>query len=225
MKNLLMRLFQAIAIACIIMFSQPAEAHKLSSYSIPETENKFVEPADSAWKKKPKRLRGRHPMFQIKNPNKFFNLKYNLAGLPFGRNELLPELRLTRFQSLTLGINMGNYRVEKEGIRQAFSFAPEYRYYTFTDSKSSFEGGYVGGYINYTNESSEQNIKHDYLGFGGIVGHQWILYDRFNVDFYFGGGWFPYINSRYPRNLNPREFDAPGRIGLRLGIAVGICLD
>jgi hypothetical protein len=169
--------------------------------------------------KKPSRRVRRPSIFDVNKPVKHINIKLNMAELALNVKNLITEISLAPKQTLTLNLFFGK-RTQENVEFDFWSFAPEYRRYIFKDSRGTFHGGYLGGYLRYRHDESQLNGKYNYFGLGGVVGRQWILKDMFTIDLFGGAGY--YVLTKEEKFVGRIE-KSPGRGDIRFGIAFGIC--
>jgi hypothetical protein len=169
--------------------------------------------------KKPSRRVRRPSIFDVNKPVKHINIKLNLAELSIRATNLIAEISLAKKQTLSLNLFFGK-RTQENVEFDFWSFAPEYRRYIFKDSRGTFHGGYLGGYLRYRHEESQLNGKYNYFGLGGVVGRQWIMKDMFTIDLFGGAGYYVLTSEDKFQN---RIEKSPGRGDIRFGVAFGIC--
>jgi hypothetical protein len=167
---------------------------------------------------KPRGKVRRPSIFDINRPDKHFNIKINMLDLASGIIQIMPEVRLTKTQSITFNVFFGK-RTQSDVTYDVFSFAPELRQYIFKDARGVFHGGYLGGYLRYRNEQTNNN-KYNQIGGGGVVGLQLIVKDFLTIDTFVGAGFYVFSEASGAK----KTLDgAPGRGDIRFGVALGIC--
>ncbi len=167
---------------------------------------------------KPKGRVRKTSIFDINKPNKHFNIKINLLDIPFGLFSIMPEVQLAKKHTITFNLFFGK-RKRDDITYEVFSFAPEYRKYIWKDSRGVFHGGYMGGYVRYRNEQTNNN-KYNQLGAGGVVGLQVIIKDLITIDNFIGAGYYFISSASGPTQALQ---GAPGRGDIRFGVALGLC--
>ncbi len=163
-------------------------------------------------------------------------VKVNLAGVVSGSFGGMYEYTLNEKLSAVLGANY-LLKSQEEGVGIAttnetgFNVIPEIRLYPSTTYTEAPHGIYVGANLvyeklniditSYNVDSLNTSGNITNIGYGIVLGHQWIVENRFSIDLFVN----PYYNSpslEGPLLLQQLYEVRRGFLFKRLGVALGI---
>lgn len=115
-------------------------------------------------------------------------IKVNPAALLFGGFNVTYERAIADSHSFELGLSYSSYSGTVDGETTkvtGLGFIADYRWY-FGSKKIAPDGVYISPRFTYASTGDGDGNGVSTLGFGGVIGYQWLLDSGFDIDL-FGG--------------------------------------
>ena len=149
------------------------------------------------------------------------SLKFNVATALIGIPNIGFETNISEHFTFQVDATASFWKSVNGGPQEFLMLFPEVRYYTSGAKKGFFVGGHIGGSAykiqkwNYLNSDYYQ--KGYSVMYGATIGYQFKIGEKFNLEFFLGGGsqqgyYNGYLVSTDERYENARNFNKSGEL-------------